>query len=181
MTYRNATLHEAETIADLHARSWQTAYQGILSDDFLEKEVIQNRRELWQKRFENPLENVFLYVAEENDELKGFVCVYANDDEQWGSLVDNLHVLPEVKGQGVGKQLIQKAASWVIDHYPDSKLYLWVYEKNHKAIGFYEKMGGKNVGSQVYENPGGGYSTALRYAWADAHTLLEGQYQTHII
>ena len=35
MTYRNATHEEAEAIADLHAKSWQTAYRGILSDDFL--------------------------------------------------------------------------------------------------------------------------------------------------
>ena len=165
MTYRKAKSNEAEAIAHLHAQSWQVAYKGILSDAFLEQGVFENRLKLWALRFKNPQKNRFIYVAVEKQALKGFVCVYGNEDAQWGALVDNLHVLPELTGQGIGKRLMHEAAQWVAKKYPNSGLYLWVYEDNLNAIAFYEKLGGENVESVLYENPGGGMSNTLRYAW----------------
>lgn len=167
MIYRQAKSNEAEAIATLHAKSWQVAYKGILSDDFLENEVVENRLKIWTERFAHPAENEFICVAVEDEELKGFVCVYGNDDAKWGALIDNLHVLPELKGQGIGKRLMYEAAKWVSDNYPTPHFYLWVYEDNHQARRFYEKMGGENVESALYENPGGGISNTLRYAWRD--------------
>lgn len=133
MIYRKAKTHEVESIATLHAKSWQVAYKDILSDDFLENEVVDNRLKIWTERFAYPAENEFICVAVEEEMLKGFVCVYGNDDAEWGALIDNF--------------------------------YLWVYEDNYEARRFYEKMGGKNVESATYENPGGGISNTLRYAW----------------
>jgi ribosomal protein S18 acetylase RimI-like enzyme len=171
MTYRKAKPNEAEAIATLHAQSWQVAYKGILSDAFLKDEVLDNRLKVWQNRFDNPPNNVFICVAAEENDLKGFVCVYGNDDEQWGSLIDNLHVLPNLKGQGIGKKLMQKAATWASKNYPNAGLYLWVYEENHAARQFYERMGGENVESEFYENPDGSSSYIIRYAWRNLITI----------
>ncbi len=168
MTYRKAKSTEAEAIARLHAQSWQVAYKGILSDTFLDNDVLDNRLKVWTERFKNPPINEFICVAVDNDLIKGFVCVYGNDDAQWGALIDNLHVLPELKGQGIGKRLMEEAAKWVREHYPDSGFYLWVYEDNQLARRFYEKMGGKNVEKHLHDNPGGGASYALRYVWVDS-------------
>ena len=165
MIYRPAKSNEAEAIAALHAKSWQVAYRGILSDAFLENEVVENRLKLWIDRFAKPAENEFICMAIEDDELKGFVCVYGNDDAKWGALIDNLHVLPQSKGQGIGKQLMHEAAKWIADNYPNPHFYLWVYEDNLEARRFYEKMGGANVEKHLYDNPGGGASYALKYAW----------------
>ena len=165
MIYRQAKSNEAEAIAALHAKSWQVAYKDILSDAFLNNEVEENRLKIWTDRFANPAENEFICVAVEDEVLKGFVCVYGNDDAEWGALIDNLHVLPESKGQGIGKQLMHEAAKWIADNYPTPHFYLWVYEDNLEARRFYEKMGGENVESATYENPGGGTSNTLRYAW----------------
>jgi ribosomal protein S18 acetylase RimI-like enzyme len=172
MTYRKAKSNEAEAIAHLHAQSWQVAYRGILTDAFLDHEVVNNRLKIWQERFTHPAKNEFICVAIEKQALKGFVCVYGNDDAQWGALVDNLHVLPDFQGHGVGKKLMQEAAKWVAKKYPNSGLYLWVYEDNHAARHFYEKMGGKNVESQIYDNADGGSANIFRYAWTDIEKLL---------
>ena len=165
MIYRQAKSNEAKAIAALHAKSWQVAYKGILSDAFLNNEVEENRLKIWTERFANPVGNEFIYVAVEDNLMKGFVCVYGNDDAQWGALIDNLHVLPESKGQGIGKQLMHEAAKWIGDNYPNPHFYLWVYEDNYEARRFYEKMGGQNVERHLHDNPGGGASYALRYAW----------------
>jgi ribosomal protein S18 acetylase RimI-like enzyme len=172
MKYRKAKSNEAEAIAHIHAQSWQVAYRGILTDAFLDREVLENRLKIWKERFSHPAKNEFICVAVEKQVLKGFVCMYGNDDAQWGTLVDNLHVSPELKGQGIGKRLMVEAAKWVSKKYPNSGLYLWVYEDNHEARRFYEKMGGKNVESQIYDNADGGSANTLRYAWTDIGKLL---------
>jgi ribosomal protein S18 acetylase RimI-like enzyme len=172
MIYRQAKPDEANIIAQLHATSWQTAYRGILSDDFLDNEVLNNRRAIWQKRFAEPQGNEYICVAIDQQNPKGFVCVYANDDEKWGALIDNLHVLPDSKGRGVGKRLMQEAGKWVAENYPQSGIYLWVYADNHDAILFYEKMGGQHVESALHDNPDGSISNTYRYVWTDIAVLL---------
>jgi ribosomal protein S18 acetylase RimI-like enzyme len=165
MTYRKAKADEAEAIAKLHTKSWQIAYRGILTDTFLDNEVLENRLKIWTERFQNPSTNEFICVAVDDETINGFVCVYGNDDAQWGALIDNLHVLPELKGQGIGKRLMEEATKWVRENYLDSGIYLWVYKANHLARHFYDKMGGEIVEEAVYNNPGGGTAHALRYIW----------------
>lgn len=171
INYREATLQDAGNIARLHALSWQQHYRGILHDDFLDNQVRQNRQELWHSRLQNPTENQFVVVAEEDNTLYGFACVFAGADPVWGALLDNLHVLSIQKGQGIGMKLIKSAASWVYSKHKNQGLYLWVYTKNTKARGFYERMGGINQEEVLTENPGGGQALICRYVWKDITQL----------
>ncbi len=45
-------IHQSDvaTIAALHADSWRSVYRGILSDEFLDADLIANREALWHKR-----------------------------------------------------------------------------------------------------------------------------------
>jgi ribosomal protein S18 acetylase RimI-like enzyme len=167
MIYRKAKRTEADTIAHIHAKSWQTAYKGILTDAYLENDIWENRRQVWQKRFAEAAKNEFICVAVERDVVVGFVCVYGEADDNWGALIDNLHVLPEIKGRGIGKRLMQEAAKWVTKKYSHSKIHLWVYEANDAARGFYEKMGGENVAAELYESADGTVANTFCYAWKD--------------
>jgi ribosomal protein S18 acetylase RimI-like enzyme len=133
--------------------------------------VLFDRLNVWTERFGKREINRLIYVAVEKETVKGFVCVYGNDDPKWGALIDNLHVLPELKGQGIGKRLMQEAAKWVSEKYSNPNFYLWVYEDNTAAKRFYEKMGGENVETQLYENPDGGSSNILRYVWRDSNVF----------
>jgi ribosomal protein S18 acetylase RimI-like enzyme len=167
MTYRKVKNYELKQIAVLHAKSWQVAYKGILSDAFLENDVLPNRLHVWTERFAKRERNRVIYVAVDKQIVKGFVCVYGNDDAKWGALIDNLHVLPELKGQGIGQRLMKKAAKWVSEKYPNPNFYLWVYEDNHAARRFYEKMGGEHVETQMHDNPDNSSSNVLRYTWRE--------------
>jgi GNAT superfamily N-acetyltransferase len=172
MVFRTATTNDVKAIATLHADSWKIAYRGILSDEYLDGGVVENRVEVWSARFQNPKETQHIIVAEEEGRLKGFACIFANEDARWGALIDNLHVAPHLKGRGIGKKLIIKAADWVRTHYPGSALHLWVYEKNVAARAFYDKMSGKNVERQLHDNPDGSSAYALRYVWEDLDSEL---------
>jgi GNAT superfamily N-acetyltransferase len=165
MKLRTAQLKDAQAIAQLHTESWRSAYRGILLDSFLDGDIVQNRLEIWTKRFNEPSPNQHIILAEKDGELQGFVCIYGANDAQWGSLIDNLHVKPHLKGQGIGKILIYEAMKWAKENYPQSGIYLWVYEANISARQFYIHSGGKEVEIHLHENPGGGVANAIRCAW----------------
>jgi GNAT superfamily N-acetyltransferase len=167
VTYRIATTADIELIAALHARSWQETYRGIMPDEFLDEDVADERLTVWQERFRQQPRNRQILVAEVNDELAGFACVFTHDDPVYGALLDNLHVSRNQKGKGIGKQLIKQAAEWVQKQAGESPFYLWVYEKNHAARRFYEHLGAKN-----HEAIEGEFGTVLRYVWPSTTELI---------
>ncbi len=165
MTFRKVRQNEAAQIAALHARSWQIAYKGILSDSFLENEVFDERLKVWQNRFATPEDNRCIFVAVDDGVICGFICIYGNDDAQWGSLIDNLHISPDFKGKGIGKRLMNEAKKWIFETHQTTYFHLWVYENNHAARQFYEKLGGENVESENHQGLDGTWANALRYVW----------------
>ena len=172
MRIRKANKTDAETIAHLHAQSWMIVYQGIFVEDFLDKKVIQNRREVWQKRFENPSEYQVVFLAEQSNELCGFACAFGNEDEKLGTFVDNLHIRKGLKRQGIGKLLMKETALWSKRHFPKKGLYLKVLEANVPALRFYESLGGEFQGSRQIEAPGGGLVTDCLYTWQNPDKIL---------
>ena len=114
-----------------------------------------------------------MLVAEEDNNITGFICVYGDDDVQYGSLIDNLHIKQSHKRSGIGTELMRKAGAWLQSHYPENGVYLWVMEENNPARVFYEKLGAINAGLVDKPNPvGGGSAMNCRYIWSDAALLL---------
>ena len=174
MNYRPATYSDHQSIAHLHARSWQENYRGIWSDEYLDHQVSQDRLNVWQNRLQNPPENQHIILAEKDNLLCGFTCVYVNDDPQWGALIDNLHVIASQKGHGIGKQLMKEAAQWIHSQCPDSPFYLWVFEKNYSARKFYDAVGGKPQAPELHLNSDGSQALVIRYAWENARLFFIG-------
>ena len=161
--YRIASLKDAASVALFHAQSWQQNYRGILSDDYLDNKIIQDRMDVWTGRFRE--ENEYTIIAEDEGRMCGFACTYGDHDPDWGALLDNLHVAQEWKMQGIGRELMKRSAAWVAAHYPENMLYLWVFEQNVEAIRFYERVGGIRKERISHKNPDGGYSHIFRYVW----------------
>ncbi|MCU0390792.1 MAG: GNAT family N-acetyltransferase [Thermoflexibacter sp.] len=174
MIFRQATLDDAESIANLHTNSWRQTYRGIMSDAYLDGDIFLERKNTWIERFSHPATNQHVIIAEENHELIGFVCIFGGDDQKFGSLIDNLHVTKALKGKGIGKKLLQQAALWIQETYQDNKMYLWVYELNTNARQVYEKLGAVNYEMEQKENPDGTFATTFRYIWTDLSPFLHG-------
>ena len=170
---------DAGSIAGLHADSWRRHYRGAYSDSFLDGDVEADRLELWAERLNREAETAgtATVMAEDGGELVGFVHVVFDEDPEWGSLVDNLHVTWGRKRGGVGTLLMAEAAAVVIEHGAGG-LYLWVLEQNEAAQGFYDARGGICTGQRPIMPPGGiasrlnGSPVARRYAWSDPSELL---------
>lgn len=174
VTLRRAQAADESAIARLHADSWRTAYRGILRDDFLNGTVSANRRELWSSRFSKiDREDQLILVSEERGEIQGFACAFLDADPEWGTLLDNLHVLPGLKGRGLGRRLIAAVAENVRLHGLHSTLHLWVYEQNIQARGFYERLGGVITDCVAEAAPDGSRVNALRYGWRELSFLAQ--------
>lgn len=171
--YRVATSKDATSIAHLHAISWQKNYRGSFGDHYLDHEVQADRLQVWTKRLTQLNANQHIIVVEENKQAIGFVCVYLNEDPNWGALLDNLHVLGEYSGRGIGKDLMKKAAEWVQEQDATSLMYLWVLAANKGALRFYKRLGGINQEKTLYKMMGAEDDYVYRIVWEDLSVLIE--------
>jgi GNAT superfamily N-acetyltransferase len=171
-TFRLSHAQDAPIIAGLHTQSWHNAYRGILSDQFIDEEMANMMAQKWQSRFDQPAENQRIIIAEKEGIPAGFVCLYFHDHPQYGTLIDNLHVIPAFKGLGLGARLMREAASLVQSETGDQHYYLWVLEKNLPSRQFYEHIGGQNAESTLHQMPDGQEHLVYRYVWKDFERLF---------
>jgi ribosomal protein S18 acetylase RimI-like enzyme len=166
ITIRSAVEADAAEIAAIHTASWRDAYAGILAADFLNGDIDANRLDLWSRRLgECPLSQLVDVACDPTGAMMAFACSFREADARWGSLVDNLHVLPRFRGRGVGEKLLQNMVAQLAARDSDSGLHLWVFEANVAALRFYERLGGRVVEKKTSEIPAAGGKAVLRVHW----------------
>jgi steroid delta-isomerase-like uncharacterized protein len=165
---RRATTADVAAIAKLHAESWRSAYRGSLSDEYLDGKVFADRGSAWQEKLSSrDSDSILLLVAFHDGQPVGFVCAILDEDEEWGALLDNLHVLPAWKGKGLGRKLMAEAARWVARERPRSPLHLWVLSENEEARAFYQRLSGRPLDRKLWRAPDGSELYLVRYVWND--------------
>jgi GNAT superfamily N-acetyltransferase len=163
VTFREATSHDAKAISRLHADSWRSAYRGVLSDDYLDQRVYSERAVIWQHRFSEQAQKPFFAIlAELEGQPVGFACVFPDEHPTYGSFLDNLHVIPQRTGQGIGRQLLTAVARRLLAHGKTGGLYLWVVEQNIRARRFYASAGAAEVERAVLPMPDGAQVAEIR-------------------
>lgn len=168
---RQAVVSDAGIIARVHTESWRSSYRGMLSDDYLDGGIVEERQPYWQKTLNAPQpERRHVLVAEKDKVLIAFVSVFLDEEPQYGALLHNLHVLPTWKGQGVGRLLVSEAARWTL--LQDVKqMHLWVFKVNHEARKFYDALEGKIVEEKLQTVAGNVERNLLCYLWTDLNFL----------
>ncbi|NEU27532.1 GNAT family N-acetyltransferase [Paenibacillus polymyxa] len=108
------------------------------------------------KQLEKELSNVFseFFFIYFNAERVGYLKININDaqSEKMGdeSLeVERIYIKNKFQKHGLGKYLINKAIEIALGHHK-KKVWLGVWEKNEKAIAFYEKMGFVQTGAHSF-------------------------------
>src|SRR5258708_16945646 len=91
--FRLAGPGDAEAVAALHADSWRRHYRGAYSDAYLDGDVEGDRLAVWSERLRDRRTDYRTIVAEDAGRLVGFAHTVLDEDEAWGALLDNLHVL----------------------------------------------------------------------------------------
>ena len=173
ITYQPAQSSDLTSIAYLHAQSWQQNNRGILDDHFLNNLVKDERLKIWTERFNHPKDNQHIITAKDDGKLCGFTCLFEGKGSKYGVYLDNLHIAKDYKGNGIGRQLMHLAGQWVAKHYPNQGLHLLVFVANTPAIGFYQKLGGREVEVVNYDlgDGTGRLGATARYYWEQPEAI----------
>ncbi len=114
-----------------------------MPDEFLDIEALEHRQSAWRSRLAVETDRRWLLKAHDQEgELVGFACVELDAEPEWGALLDNLHVRPDRKGQGIGRRLFDAAREWSFEQLGHQGIHLWVIEANVEGQQFYNRIGG---------------------------------------
>lgn len=164
---RPATAADAAAIADLHQRSWRSAYRGLLPDSYLDGPAAAELAARWGRAFSKDEPRRVILVAMAPDGIAGFVAAWPSTTRL--ALIDNLHVAPGQRGGGIGRRLMGRAAAELRRQGFDA-VFLEVIEGNHEARGFYRRLGG--VEGELFVEPIGGHPTPVfPVTWDDLAAL----------
>ncbi|MEM9855344.1 MAG: GNAT family N-acetyltransferase [Pseudomonadota bacterium] len=133
ISIRQATARDRQASRALHEASWRSAYRPFVPPVALEAPLEANMAARWGTWPEERL----VLAAFEGDALLGFSAVVWERP----ALLDNLHVAPPRKGQGIGARLLSATAAHV-SAAGGTALRLEVIAANAPSRGFYRKMGG---------------------------------------
>jgi ribosomal protein S18 acetylase RimI-like enzyme len=174
MILREASSQDVKAIAALHAESWRRHYRGAYLDSFLDGDVFADRLAVWSARLTAPSADSFTIVADQNKAVVGFVHMILDEDPDFGTLLDNLHMTSQLKRRGIGRRLLVEAARELVRRRPTNRqFYLWVLAQNTAAQAFYAACGGTKVETTLSGPfPGGGRALSHRMAWPDAAALV---------
>jgi ribosomal protein S18 acetylase RimI-like enzyme len=132
---------DAEAVERLRIAGWQTAYRGIIPDDFLDGLAVDVARR--RRRMAESVE-ISHSVATEDGAVVGWVsCGPCRDPDRAGSgqgEIFAIYVDPAAWRKGVGGQLMERALAVLVAAGRDD-VTLWVLEANERARRFYEKFG----------------------------------------
>lgn len=170
---RPANVFDAPVLGDLHAASWRSAYRDMLSDAFLAGDVAADRRGLWTRRLSRPAANEHVFLCGIGHAALGFVAMLGNEDPEWGSYINNLHVQQSYQRKGLGTYLLHSCARLCTQRYSHAGLYLWVAQSNEKAQRFYLHHGAQHQGDSTWRSPEGREIALHRFVWPDVEQLRQ--------
>lgn len=171
-TLRAARADDAARIAAIHCASWRDTYAKVLSPEFLAGPIEHDRSALWHAQLSAPDEARLVLVAESAATgTAAFLSAYRDAEAPWGSLIENLHVSPPLRGLGLGEQLLRAAAQALSVQARAAGLYLWVFEANQAGLRFYQRLGGQVVEQSHSQLAAARGATVLRVHWPDLKDL----------
>ncbi len=144
---RAATPEDAAAVADVHVRSWQVGYRGLLPDEYLD--ALRPEDRMTRYRFgatDSSLPTTL--VATADGVIRGFVTAGpSREDDVTCGEVHALYVDPTTWGLGVGSRLISEARTHLSLRGFKTAV-LWVLLGNDRAERLYRRDGWLSDGSR---------------------------------
>ncbi len=161
VTIRTARENDAEGIAEVHDAAWREAYLGVIPGRELEKMVNRRGPRWWLSAINRGSR---LVVLDYDETIAGYASYGRNRIRSipYAGEIFELYLAPEFQGLGFGRRLFEAALQDLNEHGYASTV-VWALADNNRALGFYDKMGGKIV-RQTQEHFG--KETLARVAFA---------------
>ncbi|HEY6744118.1 MAG TPA: GNAT family N-acetyltransferase [Mycobacteriales bacterium] len=167
VTCRPMTAGDFDAVCELHVRAWQSAYRGIVPQDFLDA---MDPAERARRTRGDDLTGQ--HVAEADGEIVGWLALgpyRAQDDGPdapgpgYGE-VEAIYARPDAVGTGVGRALMAYGLA-ELDRAGLRPVLLWVLTDNARARRFYEKAGFHLDGATHTYEVGGATLPEVRYRY----------------
>ena len=112
MNIRVAKIDDSPAIAEVHVRTWRSAYKNILPDELLNNLSIEKRTEAWKNGFE-AADNGTAIVAELPDAgIVGWAHFSKSRDDDNGRCsvgeITGIYILSEYWRQGIGRGILRR-------------------------------------------------------------------------
>ena len=143
--FRQAKVSDAEGIAKVHVRTWQSTYTGMIPDSFLQNLNMEHKAKNWIGNLESSTLRSRTIVAEIDGEIVGFIAVGPSreiEDANQGE-VYAIYVNSKDQNQGLGSKLMHQGLSFLKDEKFVGTI-LWVLDKNSRTREWYESLGWKS-------------------------------------
>lgn len=146
MTIRQATLRDLTTVQDLNFKLFQhnRPFEPALNMDW-------SRGKSGEEFFTRAIRDgdKCCFVALDGGEIVGYLAgsVKSGEDYEKGTVaeLDNIFVLENYRGRGVGGGLFREFKNWAKAKNVD-RLFVSAYFDNADAVAFYHKVGFQNYG-----------------------------------
>lgn len=153
ITVRQAASEDAAAVALVGAATFLESYAGVIDGSALVRHCAEKQTEaVYAAALTDPGQAIWL--AELDGAPVGYLHLTAPDlpvTPQPGDLeIKRIYVLSRLHGAGLGKRLLACAR----DHAAAvgaTTLLLGVYKQNHRALGFYGRMGFETVGERDFD------------------------------
>jgi GNAT superfamily N-acetyltransferase len=121
--------------------SWREAYRGLIPGVALERLIASRDRAWWRGALRRGRP---IAVVETADLVVGYAAYGRTRSRALGTEaeIDELYLLPEYQGLGLGRRLFRAVRNDLADH-GLTQLGVWSLEENDRAGTFYEGLGGK--------------------------------------
>jgi ribosomal protein S18 acetylase RimI-like enzyme len=180
MEVRRAQLEDAEPIAEIHVRSWQGAYQGLIPQDYLDGLDPARRLAFRVERLKDAdwAHGGCLVITGDDGDVAGFADVGRTRDTGAGAGSDGdsgtagdtggiaevmaIYLAPAAWGTGLGRELMRAS----LRHLTDCgyrEVTLWVLASNVRARRFYEAAGFRPDGGTKVDVSHGFVLDEVRY------------------
>jgi ribosomal protein S18 acetylase RimI-like enzyme len=164
MLIRTACEADREAIAEVQTESWKDTYAKELPASYREHRLGVDHARHWATVVME--ESDVVLVAETSQRptgarIDGFIAVWCRPEP----FIDNLHVRPSCRSQGLGGALMRDAVRRLVQAGHKSA-YLWVVASNSDAIRFYQRLGGvesARADKDLFEHP----APHIKMTWTD--------------
>ncbi len=161
---RHAVEGDADAMGRLHVRAWQSAYRGVMPDEYLDGLQPDERITMWRGRISRT-DLPPLLVAVVAGEVAGFAAFGAEQSTTGSTGCGELYAMnldPPHWGKGIGRALLRQAteALGALNYH---EAVLWVVPENIRARTLYESEGWVADGAASTEEILGVIVTDIRY------------------
>ena len=146
---REVTKEDISALIRINKQSHQESYTYFMKENFFDDEWYRNA---WNEQFKPDNYKKKIWIAEMDNEAIGFCSASLAQYHPKGytGCLDTLFLLDKYKGLGIGRQLFEIGANYLLNTLNLEGFFIIIQEQHVKVHTFYEKMGGQRLDFKKY-------------------------------